>query len=397
MSTRGVSDQPDLGARAAPPPPRGATDWRAIIEKIGPVVTLAVLVTATAMLERHRTGESHFLKPENIVNILWQWSGIGIIALGMTLVIISGGIDLSVGSLVALAGALGIWVMNTVISASAILQGIDDANSSGMVPTDGPVRAWLAHLFIRYHFDGNEALGVGLGIATILMVSISAGWLNGMLIAKGRIAPFIATLGGLAAYRSLALALADGGDVNSASDHLFPIAGHEGIALPGLHLPNGKPLDLPYMVMAFFLLAVLMAVLLNRTRYGRYVIAVGSNERAARYSAISVDRIKIITYTLMGLLTGIAAFLVASNLNSVPTSTAGNLYELDVIAAVVIGGTRMQGGAGSIFGTVIGVLILGVISNMLSFLDVSPYLQGLVKGAIIVVAIYVQQLGRKRS
>jgi len=151
------------------------------------------------------------------------------------------------------------------------------------------------------------------------------------------------------------------------------------------------------MVIAFFALAVIMAILLNRTRYGRYVVALGSNERAAKYSAINVDRIKIITYTLTGALTGIAAFLVASNLNSVPSSTAGNLYELDVIAAVVIGGTRMQGGAGSIFGTVVGVLILGVISNMLSFLNVSPYLQGLVKGVIIVAAIFVQQIGRKRS
>jgi len=228
-------------------------------------------------------------------------------------------------------------------------------------------------------------------------VGTAAGLLNGILIAKGRIVPFIVTLGGLAAYRSLALVLADGGDLDSASDQLFPIAGRNGVDIPGLHLPNGQPLQMPYMVIAFFVLAALMAVLLNKTRYGRYVIAVGSNERAARYSAINVDRIKIMTYTLTGALTGVAAFFVASNLNSVPTSTAGNLYELDVIAAVVVGGTRMLGGAGSIFGTVIGVLILGVISNMLSFLDVSPYLQGLVKGVIIVAAIYIQQFGRKRS
>jgi ribose transport system permease protein len=391
-----ASDQPPQNVDATSPPPKIARDWRAISEKIAPILTLALLILATALLERNKTGQSHFLKPENLVNILWQWSGIGIIALGMTFVIISGGIDLSVGSLVALAGAVGVWMMNTVIGAGTILQGITDANVAGMAPTDGPVRAWLAHFFIHHHLDGSEHWGVALGIATLFAVSTSAGWLNGILIAKGRIAPFIVTLGGLAAYRSLALALADGGDLNSASDRLFPIAGQKGIAISGLHLPNGQPLQLPYMVMAFFALAVFMAVLLNKTRYGRYVLAIGSNERAARYSAIHVDRVKIITYTLMGALTGIAAFLVASNLNSVPTSTAGNLYELDVIAAVVIGGTRMQGGAGSIFGTVVGVLILGVISNMLSFLDVSPYLQGLVKGVIIVVAIYVQQLGRKR-
>lgn len=393
----GISEQPAQNTDAPPPPPRVARDWRTLFETIAPVVTLAMLVIATALMEGARTGQHHFLKPENLINILWQWSAIGIIALGMTLVIISGGIDLSVGSLVALAGGLGIWVMNTVIGASGILQGIEDAKAGGMAPADGAVRAWMAHFLINHHLDGSENWGVTIGIATILAVGTCAGFLNGILIAKGRIVPFIVTLGGLAAYRSLALALADGGDLNSASDRLFPIAGREGIGIPGLHLPNGQPLQLPYMVIAFLVLAGLMAVLLNKTRYGRYVIAVGSNERAARYSAINVDRIKILTYTLTGALTAVAAFFVASNLNSVPTSTAGNLYELDVIAAVVVGGTRMLGGAGSIFGTVVGVLILGVISNMLSFLDVSPYLQGLVKGVIIVAAIYVQQFGRKRT
>jgi len=392
----GISEQPPQSTEA-PPPPRTRRDWRTFFEKVAPVITLALLIVVTALLERAPAGQHHFLKPENLINILRQWSAIGIIALGMTLVIISGGIDLSVGSLVAFAGALGVWVMNTVIGAGTILQGIDDAKSSGMSPTDGPVRAWMANFFIHHHLDGNEKWGVIFGIATILAVGTAAGLLNGILIAKGRIVPFIVTLGGLAAYRSLALVLADGGDLDSASDQLFPIAGRNGVDIPGLHLPNGQPLQMPYMVIAFFVLAALMAVLLNKTRYGRYVIAVGSNERAARYSAINVDRIKIMTYTLTGALTGVAAFFVASNLNSVPTSTAGNLYELDVIAAVVVGGTRMLGGAGSIFGTVIGVLILGVISNMLSFLDVSPYLQGLVKGVIIVAAIYIQQFGRKRS
>ena len=376
---------------------QSARNWRAVFERVAPVVTLALLVFVTASLEHAPAGEHHFLTAENLVNILWQWSAIGIIALGMTLVIISGGIDLSVGSLIALSGALGVWMMNTIISAGAILQGIDDSNASGMAPADGPVRAWMAHFVINHHLDGNEVWGVAVGIATILAVGTAAGWVNGMLIAKGGIAPFIVTLGGLAAYRSLALALADGGDLNSASEHLFSVAGTGGVPIHRVMLTNGHPLQLPYMVIAFFALAVIMAILLNRTRYGRYVVALGSNERAAKYSAINVDRIKIITYTLTGALTGIAAFLVASNLNSVPSSTAGNLYELDVIAAVVIGGTRMQGGAGSIFGTVIGVLILGVISNMLSFLNVSPYLQGLVKGVIIVAAIFVQQIGRKRS
>jgi ribose transport system permease protein len=370
-------------------------DWRRLLERVGPLLTLAILIAATAICERVRTGGHNFLSAANLVNILRQWSAVGIVALGMTLVIISGGIDLSVGSLLAFTGGVGVWMMNTVISAPDILQGISDANTGGLPPPDGIVRAGLAHLAIKCHLDGNERCGVAIGIATILVLGTLGGWINGLLIAKGRIAPFIATLGGLAAYRSMALTLADGGDLNSASDNLFGIAGNHGIAIPGIYLRRGLPLTLPYMVIVFFVLAIIMSIVLNKTRYGRYVYAIGANERAAGYSAINVDRIKILTYTITGALTGMAAFLVASNMNSVPTSTAGNLYELDVIAAVVIGGTRMNGGAGSIFGTVIGVLILGVISNMLSYLNVSPLLQGLVKGGIIVAAVYVQQIGRK--
>ena len=151
------------------------------------------------------------------------------------------------------------------------------------------------------------------------------------------------------------------------------------------------PLLIPWPVLVFLVLAVLAHVLLSRTRFGRYVVAVGCNERAAVYSAIDVNRIKLLTYVLIGFLTGVAAVLVSSRMNSVSSSGAGLYYELDVIAAVVIGGTRMSGGKGTIIGTVIGVLILGVVSNMLGMLQVSTYLQGLVKGAIIIAAVLVQR------
>ena len=137
--------------------------------------------------------------------------------------------------------------------------------------------------------------------------------------------------------------------------------------------------------------------MLNRTRYGRYLIAIGCNERAARYSAINVARVKILTYTLSGLLCGIAALSIAARNGSIASSSTGTLYELDAIAAVVIGGTRMRGGSGSILGTLIGVAVLGVIGNMLNFLDVSPYLQGLVKGLIIVAAVLLQRVGRAKE
>jgi len=135
-------------------------------------------------------------------------------------------------------------------------------------------------------------------------------------------------------------------------------------------------------------------VVLNRSRLGRYIVAIGSNERSAVYSAIQVARVKILTYAILGFCTGVAALLAASRLASVSSSSSGTLYELDVIASVVIGGTRMRGGSGTIVGTVIGVLILGVIQNMLNLLQVSVYLQGLVKGVIIICAVLLQRSDR---
>ncbi|MGH7178858.1 MAG: ABC transporter permease, partial [Tepidisphaeraceae bacterium] len=324
-------------------------------------------------------GHGNFLKPENLLNILRQWSFIGIIAIGMTFVIISGGIDLSVGAMVALAGGLGVWTMNTAIRAASIKSD----------PFQSVLSNRLAGAFDAINVGGSERWGVAIAVLTVVLVAVICGLINGMLIAKGRVAPFIATLGGLAAYRSLALALADGGEFRSASRDIFPSIGAGGVSIPY------SQLLLPYPVIAFFVIAAVASVVLNRTRYGRYVVAIGCNERSAIYSAINVDRIKLLTYTLLGFLCGVSAVLLSSRMNSVASSSTGNLYELDAIAAVVIGGTRMTGGHGTIFGTVVGVLILGVIGNMLNFLDVSPYLQGLVKGVIIIAAVLVQRIGRR--
>jgi ribose transport system permease protein len=141
-------------------------------------------------------------------------------------------------------------------------------------------------------------------------------------------------------------------------------------------------------------LAASAGVVLNRTRFGRYVIAIGANERSAVYSAIAVHRVKLMTYALVGVCSGVAAALLASRMNSISSSQTGSLYELDAIAAVVIGGTRMRGGAGTIIGTLIGVLILGVIGNMLNLLQVSVYWQGLVKGLVIIGAVLLQRAER---
>ncbi|MHB1155747.1 MAG: ABC transporter permease [Phycisphaerales bacterium] len=333
-----------------------------------PLAALIVLVAFTITYELAVKGHSDFISPENLLNILRQWSFVGIIAVGMTFVIILGGIDLSVGSLVAMIGGVGILTLNAVMKSS-----------------------------------GNELFAVILAFIVMLLVGTGAGFVNGFLVTRGRIAPFIATLGGLAAFRSVALALADGGEYRSRSAAWFSQLGAGGIPIPFTNLAPASvdgvpaqiiPLLLPWPVLIFIIIAGVAWLLLNRTRYGRYVIAIGCNERAARYSAINVERIKLLTYTLLGFCTGTAGALLAGRMNSVSSSTTGMLYELDVIAAVVIGGTRMRGGAGSVVGTLVGVLILGVIGNMLNLLQVSTYWQGLVKGLIIIAAVLLQRAER---
>ncbi len=319
----------------------------------GPLVALALIVAVTGIWN------PVFLRPDNLINILNDVSLLGIIAVGMTAVIILGGIDLSVGSLLAFAGGVAMMSLNAVYN----------------------------------HGQGNEILAVATGLAVALAVGSAAGTLNGLLIAKGAIPPFIATLAGLVAYRSAATWLADGGQFFSQGSDLLAKLGW-GFELP-LVTVRGSALVMPYPVLAFVAVVVVGYVVLNRTRLSRHIYAVGANEQAARYSAIAVDRVKIITYTLIGATVGLAAFLHAARYQSVSSSSAGQLLELYVIAAVVIGGTRMSGGAGSLTGTVIGVLIIGAIRNMLTMLNVTSYAHGLVMGAIIVAALLLHRLTRR--
>jgi ribose transport system permease protein len=304
-------------------------------ERYAALVALVILSVISSFLSEY------FLQWQNLLNILRQVSYTGIIALGMTFVIVSGGIDLSVGSMAAFVGSLGILALNALA-------------------------------------DGSEALAVAAAIAVALGSGLACGLANGLLITKGRIAPFIVTLGTMAIFRSLSLYMKDAGEFRSSSS-LF---GSLGSSAPGW---------IPVPVIVLIALAALLAFVFRRTRYGRYVRAVGSNARVARYSAIDVDRTRLIAYTLTGLLVGISAVLISMRFNSVGTSTLGVNYELDAIAAVIIGGTSMAGGRGTIWGTVIGAITLGVINNMLNMVGISPYLQGTVKGLVIIGAVFIQR------
>jgi len=285
----------------------------------------------------------YFLQWQNLLNIVRQVSYTGLIALGMTFVIVSGGIDLSVGSMASFVGALAILALNATIGA------------------------------------GRPAgIAVAAAVTCSVLAGLACGAANGLLVTKGRIAPFIVTLGTMAMFRSLSLYMGNAGEFRSESA-LFGELGSE------------APLGVPLPALVFLVSAAALSLVLSRTRFGRYARAVGSNARVARYSAIDVDATRFAAYTLTGGMVGLSAALIAMRFNSVGSSTLGLNYELDAIAAVIIGGTAMSGGRGTVWGTVAGAVTLGVINNMLNMVGISTYLQGTVKGLVIIGAVFVQR------
>lgn len=300
--------------------------------RYAPLFALIILVVLSAL------ASEHFLKFRNITNILRQVSYTGTIALGMTFVIVAAGIDLSVGSMVALVGVLAIFLMN---------------------------------------YLGTSAFAVAAAVLLALLAGSLCGVLNGLIVTRGKITSFIATLATMSIFRSLTLYVSEAGEVISYND-IYPEIG------------GGYFLNIPYPVIIFLSLAVFFHFLLNNTTFGRHVCAVGANQQVAVYSAIKVRWITFMTFVISGFTVGVTAILLSSRLNSVSPGDAGIFYELDAIAAVVIGGTPLSGGKGTIWGTVIGAIILGIINNMLNMLGVSPYLQGTVKGFIILIAVLAQ-------
>jgi ribose/xylose/arabinose/galactoside ABC-type transport system permease subunit len=299
------------------------------LSRYGILIAFLVLIVLMSLLS------PAFLKTSNIMNILRQTSVNGIVAVGMTFVIILAGIDLSVGSVIALAA---------VIAASFA--------HPGGYPLIVPVFAGL--------FTG--AL---------------CGFLNGLIIAKRKIAPFIMTLAMMTIARGAALVYTNGRPVIELSDSYNRIGGSYFLGIP---IP----------VIIFIIIIILGWILLSGTVFGRHVYATGGNKTAAELSGIITSKITIWVYTIAGLLAGLAGIVLSSRVMSGSPAT-GQGYELDAIAAVVIGGTRLTGGVGSISGTIIGVLIIGVMNNGLDLLNVSSYWQLVVKGLIILLAVVLEK------
>ena len=320
-----------------------ATHWRERLRSIGPVIGLVLLCIAGTALN------PEFASLDNAMNVLTRTAFIGIIAVGMCFVIISGGIDLSVGSMAALIAGSIILFMN---AAAPQL--------------------------------GSPMLAVLLGMALAVVLGASFGLAHGLLITKGRIEPFIVTLGTLGIFRAYLTYFSNGGAITLEND------------LSDLYSPvyYASVIGIPVPVWVFLAVAVVGAVILNRTAFGRYVQAIGSNEQVARYAAVDVDRIKILTYVLLGVCVGIATLLYVPRLGSA-SPTTGLLWELEAIAAVIVGGTALKGGAGSITGTVVGAILLSVISNILNLTSIiSVYLNAAVQGFVIIVVAFLQR-GRR--
>lgn len=276
---------------------------------------------------------------DNILNVMRQVSINALIAFGMTFVILTGGIDLSVGSILALSSA---------ITASLLAGGMD------------PILAIL----------------VGLLAGAIM------GAINGFIITKGKVAPFIATLATMTIFRGVTLVYSDGRPITGLSNSaLFEMMGKGYV--------SWIPVPVIYMMVAYFILYFI----LKKTTFGRRVYAIGGNEEATILSGIRVDRVKIWIYSITGFLSALAGIILASRLNS-SQPTAGASYELDAIAAVVLGGTSLSGGRGWIFGTLIGALIIGVLNNGLNIMNVSSFYQQVVKGGVILLAVL---LDRKKA
>ena len=287
-----------------------------------------------------------FLRPENLLNILRNTSIVGSIALGMTFVIIAGGIDLSSGPVLATSGAVLIFLQRMV------------------------------------NADGTPVVPLPIAILACCAVAMSFGFLNGIVITKAKLPPFIVTLAVGILARSITMYVCRGATIMGNN---IP---------PFTRIGSGSLLGIPIPFLVVIVMAIIFHIVLTRTKYGTYVFAVGGNENAARYSGIKVDRIRIVTYMMVGLCAGVAATMEMSRMAAVAAATSGAQYEFEAITAVIVGGTSLAGGRGRLIGTIVGFIILGIVNNMMIMLNISPYLSGAVKGAVILFAVLMQRRER---
>ena len=306
-------------------------NYRVELAMLGALVLLAVILTLIA---------PNFLTAGNLRNVLWQVTAMGIIAIGQTFVILTGGIDLSVGGIAAVSAMAGGLLMTA---------------------------------------NGSEQ--VALGIMATLLIGLLAGTVNGLIIAYGRLAPFIVTLGMLSITNSLTYVISDAKSITGLPD-AYRVWG------------RGEIAGVPLYLITFIVLFVLGQIFLSRTKPGRFIYAIGSNEEAARLAGVNVRVYKMLPYTITGFLCAIAAIILSGKLGAIDPDTGTGL-ELRTIAAVVIGGTSLFGGKGSLYGTLIGVFLIGFLNNGLNLLRVNAFWQGTAVGIVIILSVLVERMSRR--
>ena len=341
-----------------PAPPAGAP---AAAEKKGPsrfnmntllvegraLIALVIIISIFAIMS------DNYLTAGNLTTITKQVAFNAIVALGMLMVILNGGIDLSVGSIVGFTAAV----------AGNLFRG---------VPVPGTDVTMFPSLWVI--------------IVISIAVGMLVGWINGLLIARLNLAPFIVTLGMLYVARGLTEVLLNGQNITNE------LRGQEGLNNTGFfEIFASRPLGLPLAAWVMIILAIVFSIVLNRTPFGRWLYATGSNERAAQLSGVPVKSVKTQIYVLSGLCAGIVGILQMANISSA-TADLGTFYELNAIAAVVIGGAALSGGRGTVRGTIIGAFVIGFLANGLVIVGVSPFWQKVITGAVIILAVAVDQI-----
>ncbi len=295
------------------------------------VIALIILMAVITIIN------SNFLTANNLLNLLLQVTSNALIAFGMTFVILTGGIDLSVGSILALSSAL----------------------TAGLLGSGMPVT---------------------LAILISLILGCILGMMNGLLISYGKLAPFIVTLATMTIFRGATLVYTNGNPITKGLSDTFLFQ----------FLGQGYIVGIPFPVIIMFIVFIVLYVLLHKTAFGKSVYAIGGNEKAAYISGVKLNKVKIIIYSISGMMASISGLIITSRLSSAQP-TAGASYEMDAIAAVVLGGTSLSGGKGRILGTLIAALIIGVLNNGLNIIGVSAFWQQVVKGVVILIAVLIDR------
>ncbi|KRQ86470.1 Ribose transport system permease protein RbsC [Caloramator mitchellensis] len=306
--------------------------FKSVLLKFKSLIGLLILCVIISIIT------PRFLNINNLLNVLTQVSVNAVIALGMSFVILTGGIDLSVGSILAITGAIAASI---VVKSNSLL----------------------------------------LAILVALIIGALIGAFNGIVVAKGKIQPFIVTLAAMTIFRGVTYVYTNGTPISGLGKN-FTFIG------------NAKIIGIPFPVVITLFIFLIAWYLINETRFGRYVFALGGNEDSTRLSGINTDRVKLYVYIISGIAAAISGVIVTSRIGSA-SPNAGTGYELDAIAAVVLGGTSLSGGEGSITGTIIGAMIIGVLNNGLNLMNVSPFYQSIVKGLVILLAVLIDKKNKK--